>query len=626
MKVLGCKPLKLPENDATVTDTDKKNGLHEKIPYSLILGNELQLTPFGYRVYHAEFKSTANKDADNKDAANKDAANKDVDNKDIATKDAANKDVDNKDTANKGKANKYADNKNVDNRDTFKIVKDNSFCPNDKCNELRKLRIKEKKEKEKKEGKKEKAEEEKKYIYDENEVELSHCRKLHGQWEGMWNYVPAKLLIKTYLHRCNICGKPYRDSISDLRDGRKWYTKNLGAYIKTASLQSDLKQLSDKYFVNRKEVYRLYTEAVADRKAKSLVIPQPKSLGLYTLTFNKAGKTKRSYCLCIDVERQAFIGFFPWDDAEEKQKFFDSIPDIQQISTIFVSLDDNAAEEGIQLARKVNAKLAVERHSVLRQAHDAAELIYATVKKKQRNKYDKRFLDVSKKEFLYYDVKKWEESKSFLERYFEIKGFEKLRFAHGLNRIIYSLYHNNGGESYAEAIVDEWVRAWEPFKKQFPQMDEFSALLEKYKGEIAAFNSLCEQTPKALAEYEELLAAADNAIIMLASNGTTGAYAARNASVDYLYGHVMYGVVDRVNDERRRQYQMKKDTSIRKKATHFMVLNGESGKLIGTVENDAPELITNDNFSIPLREFCNGLSMMREYPVPEEISIDSSAT
>ena len=611
MKVLGCKPLKLPENDATVTKT-KKNGLNVDKPYSLILGNELQLTPFGYRVYHAEFKSTAKKDADDKDAANKDAANKDVDTKG----------ADNKDAANKGKANKDADNKNVDNRDTFKIVKDNSRCPNDKCNELRKLRIK---EKEKKEGKKEKEEEEKKYIYDENEVELSHCRRLHGQCEGMWNYVPAKLLIKTYLYRCNICGKPYRDSISDLRDGRKWYTKNLGAYIKAASLQSDLKQLSDKYFVNRKEVYRLYTEAVADRKAKSLVIPQPKSLGLYTLTFNKTGKTKRSYCLCIDVERQAFIGFFPWDDAEEKRKFFDSIPDIQQISTIFVSLDDNAAEEGIQFARKVNAKLAVERHSVLRQAHDAAELIYETIKK-HNNKYDKIFLERNKNEFLYYDIEQWEKDKSFLERYFEMKGFEKLGPAQGLNRIIYSLYHNNGGESYAEARVDEWVRAWEPFKKQFPQMDEFSALLEKYKGEIAAFNSLCEQTPKALAEYEELLAAADNAIIMLASNGTTGAYAARNASVDYLYGHVMYGVVDRVNDERRRQYQMKKDTSIRKKAMHFMVLNGESGKLIGTVENDAPELITNDNFSIPLREFCNGLSMMREYPVPEEISIDSSAT
>lgn len=570
MKTHGCRPLHLPENDATVTVL-VENGVHNKISYSLKLGNELQLTPLGYRVYHAEFKNTKNIK------------------------------ITKEENANKGK-----------NVDTFNIVKDKPRCRYLDCHRQR----------EKKNDN---------YIYDTNEVELFHYRLLHGQCAGMWEYVPARLLIETYYNKCFFCGKAYRDSISDLRDGRKHYTRDLGTYIKTMSLQSDLKQLSEKYFVNRKEVYSLYAEAVADRDKESRAVPQPKSLGLYTLTFNKAGKTKRNYCLCVDVERQAFIGFFPWDDAKKKQDFFDSIPDIQKVSTIFVSLDDNAIEQGTQLAHKVNAKLAVERHSVLRQAHDAAELIYEAVIRKQRNKYDKKDLTIYKRDFLYYDVEEWEKNKSFLERYFQLKKFEEIKYAHGLNKIIFALYNNKGWESFAEAKVDEWVRAWKPFKKQYPQIDKFSALLEKYKGEIAAFKSLSRQldrTPTALAEYEELLTAADNAITMLASNGKMGAYAARKAEWDYLYGHVMYGVVDRVNDDRRRQYQIRKQNSasIFKKATYVTSFNDESVQPTDIVESDAPELITNDNFAIPLRDFYYGLNMMREYPVPEETSIGISTT
>ena len=59
----GCSFLHLPQNDATVT-VEVEDSTHNKISYSAKLGNELGLTPCGYRVYHAEFKDSTEEEGE----------------------------------------------------------------------------------------------------------------------------------------------------------------------------------------------------------------------------------------------------------------------------------------------------------------------------------------------------------------------------------------------------------------------------------------------------------------------------------------------------------------------------------------------------------------------------------
>lgn len=256
----GCSFLHLPQNDATVT-VEVEDSTHNKISYSAKLGNELGLTPCGYRVYHAEFKDSTEEEGE------------------------------------------------------YKVAKDKSVCPY--CQRVRNNAST------------------KNIIYEKNESELSHCRTISGEYTGMRRYVPAKLQIELYKNKCGYCNKPYRDTLSDLREGNKHYTPALEKYIREVSVQSDLTELANKFSVSKKEVFAWYKEQVEYRDSKSRKVPQPKSLGLYTLTFNdtatdSAGKKinagkKAAYCLCVDEENQTFIGFFPWHDAAKKKAFFDSI-------------------------------------------------------------------------------------------------------------------------------------------------------------------------------------------------------------------------------------------------------------------------------------------------------------
>lgn len=66
----GCSFLHLPQNDATVT-VEVEDSTHNKISYSAKLGNELGLTPCGYRVYHAEFKDSTEEEGEYKVAKDK---------------------------------------------------------------------------------------------------------------------------------------------------------------------------------------------------------------------------------------------------------------------------------------------------------------------------------------------------------------------------------------------------------------------------------------------------------------------------------------------------------------------------------------------------------------------------
>ena len=254
----GCSFLHLPQNDATVT-VEVEDNTHNKISYSAKLGNELGLTPCGYRVYHAEFKDSTEEEGE------------------------------------------------------YKVAKDKSVCPY--CQRVRNNAST------------------KNIIYEKNESELSHCRTISGEYTGMRRYVPAKLQIELYKNKCGYCNKPYRDTLSDLREGNKHYTPALEKYIREVSVQSDLTELANKFSVSKKEVFAWYKEQVEYRDSKSRKVPQPKSLGLYTLTFNdtatdSAGKNdkcgekwRRTACVLMKKTRP-LSDFYPWHDAAKKKAFF----------------------------------------------------------------------------------------------------------------------------------------------------------------------------------------------------------------------------------------------------------------------------------------------------------------
>lgn len=559
----GISLLRLPQNDATVTDKvdDKTNN---KISISSKLGNELGLTPYGYRVYHAEFKDMT-----------------------------------------KGKGE-------------YKVAKDKSECSH--CHQFRNNESK------------------KNVIYEKYESTLSHCRKIRGEYVGMCRYFPAKLQIELYKNKCGFCKKSYRDTLSDLREGNNHYTPALEEYIRKVSVQSNLIELANDYSVSKKEVFAWYKEEV-DRRDKELRrVPQPKSLGLYTLTFNDSAKDstgkkvnagkKAAYCLCVDEENQTFIGFFPWHDAAKKKAFFDSIPDKKKVSTVFIYLDDIAAKE----CRKIfpaTTEIVVERYDVLTHMREAVDQFFEEVRK--ANPDIARLLAASKDNLLYGGVEAWKQSAEKMQDCYD--AFPELEKAQLLYSDILSMYDNKDEKDAADDF-DEWLKE---NKDDLPPIKALQPQLEAYRKEILAFIPLRGQLKtisKARKEYEELLEAVPHAIsntVNRDEDDVEVAYAARNPGWDYLYGHVMYGVMDRVNNRRIQEYQDKQNAAAESKAiydlgTSFFEMAHTINNAIDTIQHDTaptPEFVTYSNFSIPLKEFFDALVMMREISIPREIPEDT---
>lgn len=555
----GCSFLHLPQNDATVT-VEVEDSTHNKISYSAKLGNELGLTPCGYRVYHAEFKDSTEEEGE------------------------------------------------------YKVAKDKSVCPY--CQRVRNNAST------------------KNIIYEKNESELSHCRTISGEYAGMRRYVPAKLQIELYKNKCGYCNKPYRDTLSDLRDGNKHYTPVLEKYIREVSVQSDLTELANKFSVSKKEVFAWYKEQVEYRDSKPRKVPQPKSLGLYTLTFNdtatdSAGKKinagkKAAYCLCVDEENQTFIGFFPWHDAAKKKAFFDSIPNIAKVSTVFIYLDDIAAKECKKIFPSMT-KVVVERCDVLNHVREATDQVLEDERK--ANPDIERLLLTLKNDLLYGSAESWKQNAEQMQDcYNACPALEKVQL---LYSDILSMYDSTDIKD-AEDEFDNWVAE---IKDDLLPMKALQPQLEAYRKEILGFIPLRGQLKtisKTRKEYEELLEFVPYAITNLNRNGKEGAYAARTAGWDYLYGHVMYGVMDRVNNRRIQEHQDKQNAAAESKFTHNFgmaeALVSTINKTINTVRHGTtptPELITYSNFSIPLKEFYDALVMMHELMIPREIPEDT---
>ena len=409
----GCSFLHLPQNDATVT-VEVEDNTHNKISYSAKLGNELGLTPCGYRVYHAEFKDSTEEEGE------------------------------------------------------YKVAKDKSVCPY--CQRVRNNAST------------------KNIIYEKNESELSHCRTISGEYTGMRRYVPAKLQIELYKNKCGYCNKPYRDTLSDLREGNKHYTPALEKYIREVSVQSDLTELANKFSVSKKEVFTWYKEQVEYRDSKSRKVPQPKSLGLYTLTFNdtatdSAGKKinagkKAAYCLCVDEENQTFIGFFPWHDAAKKKAFFDSIPNISKVSTVFIYLDDVAAKECKRVFPSTT-KIVVERCDVLNHVREATDQVLEDERK--ANPDIERLLLTLKNDLLYGSAESWKQNAEQMQDcYNACPALEKVQL---LYSDILSMYDSTDIKD-AEDEFDNWVAE---IKDDLLPMKALQPQLEAYRKEILGF-------------------------------------------------------------------------------------------------------------------------------------------
>ena len=549
----GCSFLHLPQNDATVT-VEVEDSTHNKISYSAKLGNELGLTPCGYRVYHAEFKDSTEEEGE------------------------------------------------------YKVAKDKSVCPY--CQRVRNNAST------------------KNIIYEKNESELSHCRTISGEYAGMRRYVPAKLQIELYKNKCGYCNKPYRDTLSDLREGNKHYTPALEKYIREVSVQSDLTELANKFSVSKKEVFAWYKEQVEYRDSKSRKVPQPKSLGLYTLTFNdtatdSAGKKinagkKAAYCLCVDEENQTFIGFFPWHDAAKKKAFFDSIPNIAKVSTVFIYLDDIAAKECKKIFPSTT-KVVVERCDVLNHVREATDQVLEDERK--ANPDIERLLLTLKNDLLYGSAESWKQNaEQMRDCYNACPALEKVQL---LYSDILSMYDSTDIKD-AEDEFDNWVAE---IKDDLLPMKALQPQLEAYRKEILGFIPLRGQLKtisKIRKEYEELLGFVPYAITNLNRNGKEGAYAARTAGWDYLYGHVMYGVMDRVNNRRIKEQQDKQsDFGTENYAIAYEKIHTINTSRHKTIPTPTPELITYSNFSIPLKEFYDALVMMHELMIPREIPEDT---
>lgn len=461
------------------------------------------------------------------------------------------------------------------------------------------------------------------YLHEKRVVTLKHCYWKPGKDGKSKEVASATLHVLTFQRYCSKCKKMYRDSINDLRYKRKEISKDgteeenptryaitndLGEYIRKASLTSNFKDLSEKFGISIRIIEKLYNEEVDSKDREKRTIPQPEHLGLYTMEFKDTDEKgrKTQYCLCVDEKKQTFVGFFMWNKAKQKEKFFDSIPDISKVAYVFINLDDKAAYE----CRKIfkNAKIIVERRDVLRRSRNAAEKVYEEAKKlypEHRNElssYEEILLLPNSRYFkdcLYHDMITcyYEEIPTLMESYLL---HEKIKQMYEKNEIV-----------CAEIALRYWMDVNK--EKMLPEK-KLETLLKRHRDSVLAFITLygaMAQTSKEREEYEKVLDDVEHPIEHIASDGIHDNYAMRHAGWKYLYGHIMYGVMVRVNQRRLEEYSHRENYVF---CMDFL----KAGTFMQRWREMNPQYVTFNNFSIPLKEMFDALIDMFERPISEE--------
>lgn len=466
-----------------------------------------------------------------------------------------------------------------------------------------------------------------KYLHEKRVVTLKHCYRKPSEDGKMQEIVPTTLHILTFQRTCPSCKKLYRDSINDLRykrkitleDGTKKevvtqyaITNDLGNHIRKASLKSDFNTLSETFGISIRIIQKLYSEEVDSKDQEMRTIPQPEFLGLYTMEFkdfDEKGKTTQ-YCLCVDEKRQTFVGFFPWNKAALKKAFFDSIPDTSKVENVFINLDDKAARECGNIFKK--ARIIVERRDVLRRSRNAATEVYADAK----NRYPQYKSELLKyrDELLLPDEETYYYNKDIISQWY--KAMPTVKDSCDLHNTI-ELMYNQDEARWAALELEDWMKV---DKSEMPPEQALEELLKRHQKSVLDFITLygaMDKTSRERKAYENLLDAVERPIERVDSEGIRDTYPMRHAGWKYLYGHVMYGVMAKVNQRHLEESIRQENGGVftyKLTAENFMTPSLFMQRWTET----HPQYVTFDNFSIPLQEMYDALIDMFENPLPRE--------
>lgn len=445
-------------------------------------------------------------------------------------------------------------------------------------------------------------------LHQKRTVTLQHCYRQPSQNGKMADMVSATLHVLTFQRTCPCCKKLYRDSLNDLRDGRESITKDLKQFVKDISVQSDFQYISREFGVPPRVVHDLYVEEVKERDKNKRTIPQPECLGLYTLEFKdySAKALKTQYCLCVDEQKQTFIGFFPWESPSKRRDFFNSIPNTSKVTHVFINLDPVAVAE----CRNIfpHAKFVVERQDVLNRSRLAGEEVF----KEALELYpDFRYeLPHLKKYLLNPTQEIFREYRNAIWDWYE--KCPTLDLQNDLHGSLEEMYDSEVPNDAANEI-DWWIQE---DKSTVPPEKELEPLITQFRTNILDFISLRGTTGKTTQdrkEYEQLLNAAITPMERINDEGLADSCPARNASWLYLYGHIMYGVMDRVNGDRKRK---KAEEAARNAVVVYKAVACEA--YVTGLQDTMPEYVSYDCFSIPLKEMWTGLMLMTEDRNPPE--------
>ena len=206
--------------------------------------------------------------------------------------------------------------------------------------------------------------------------------------------------------------------------------------------------------------------------------------------------------MCVDEQRQTFIGFFPWKAKPQKEAFFNSIPDKSKVSYVFIYLDAIAAKE----CRTVfpNARVVVERKDVLKRNQIACEKIFDdVVEDYPQYKYA---LTYDKKALLYPEEYPYSYKNSVEDWYDKIP---ELCYAARARNDLKSIYES---DSFSDArdFFDRWFI---DSKINWLTVQDYGRLLKLYCKNIFEFILLygtIDDTSDERENYEQLLDVAEN--------------------------------------------------------------------------------------------------------------------
>ena len=163
----------------------------------------------------------------------------------------------------------------------------------------------------------------------------------------------------------------------------------------------------------------------------------------------------------------------------------------------------------------------------------------------------------------------------------------------------------------AETALRYWMDVNK--EKMLPEK-KLETLLKRHRDSVLAFITLygaMAQTSKEREEYEKVLDDVEHPIEHIASDGIHDNYAMRHAGWKYLYGHIMYGVMVRVNQRRLEEYNHRENYVF---CMDFL----KAGTFMQRWREMNPQYVTFNNFSIPLKEMFDALIDMFERPISEE--------